>query len=267
MDMVLDSTRMNDVSTHPLVSWRSMIAGLLVALFSYMILLALGVAAGAVNLIDGTEVSARNIGLMTGAWVLSSAALSLMLGSYFAARISKWAAPMVGSAQSVVIAALFFGIMAFQMMTTLGFVGQAVGLAGKGLGNVAQSPVVADAVETSLQGLNLRQDPGLVAESVTIRLLQGNPAAARDYLARQSGVTPAELQTRIDALQAQLQQALADAASATARAVATAAWSFFAMMIIGLLFAVLGGFLGSRTNVRKPLSRTEFRSTMRPATI
>lgn len=273
MDTVLATPRLDEVSAHPLISWRSMIAGLLVALFSYMILIAAGVAVGGTSLIDGLQADAQSAGLMTGAWVMVSAALSLALGSYFAARVSKYAAPLVGSAQAVVIAALFFGLMTLQMMTAIGLMGRAVGsiagAAGQGMSSMASSTVVADAVDSSLQGLDLKAPPATVAEGVTTRLLQGNPEAARDYLARQSGVAPAELQERINVLQTQVQTAVADAGSKAARALAATAWSLLAMMIVGLIGSVLGGFWGARENVRVPLARMETgrRTTMRPATV
>lgn len=272
MDTVLETTAISDrMTTHPLLSWRSVIAGFVVAMFSYLILLSLGIAVGSVSMIDGADSSARSIGLIAGTWILVSAAASLLWGSYFAARISKFAAPMIGSAQAVVISALFFGFMTFQMISYSGMAGKAIGstfgLAGQDVAAAVQSTVVSDAVENSLQGLNLKSDTMVVAQGITLRFIEGNPTAARDYLSRQSGLAPTEIQARMDMLQAQVQTAMADARSAVARATAAAAWSLFTFMVIGMISSIVGGFLGSRTNVTQPLSRTEYRPTMRPATI
>lgn len=278
MDTVLEKGSLIEepVGTHPLISWRSMIAGLLIALLCYMIFLTLGVAVGGVGLIDGVDSDARGVGLMVGAWAIVSAALSLFIGGYFAARVSKFAAPLVGSAQALVISSLFFGIIAFEIAMTAGMAaglaGRALGglaaAAGRGASDVVSSPVVMDAVDQSLEGLQLRSAPDVVAQGVAVRLIRGEPQAALNYLARQSGQSPAQLQSRIDTLQAQVQTALTDAGQNAARALAAAAWSLVATMVIGLLAAVAGGFLGARSNVTKPLSRTEpgFRR-MRPATV
>lgn len=246
---------------HPSMSWRSVVAGLVIALFSYVLLMSLGVAIGSVSLIDGLQTDAGNAGIMAGLWMIVAAALSLFVGSYLASRVSKYVAPMVGSAQSAVITALFFGVLLFQMAATLGAasrtVGSMMGGAAQGAMNLSSYPAVQGVVGEALGGLNLNSSPEVVAQGVATRLLRGDAESARDFLAAQAGMTPTEAQARIDQAQTDVRAALAQAGSEAARAMSTAAWSLFAMMVVGLLAAVGGGVFGSRTNVRKPLSRSE----------
>src|SRR5690606_1555284 len=73
---------------HALISWRSIVAGLLIAMLVMTGLLGLGLAFGGIGLDEDT--SARSAGIFTGAWFIGSALISLFAGSYFAARVSKF---------------------------------------------------------------------------------------------------------------------------------------------------------------------------------
>ena len=107
---------------HPLVSWRSVIAGLLVTLLTLSILVSLGMAFGGITMTDDT--SAQSAGIFTGIWFLISSIIALFAGSYFAARISKFHLNRIGSAQGLVIASLFFGFMLWQTFSAIGWMGR-----------------------------------------------------------------------------------------------------------------------------------------------
>ncbi len=254
---------------HPLISWRSVIAGLFVALFAYLMMTALGIAIGGSSLIDGLESSARSA-VAAGIWVIATAAISLFLGAYFAARISRFPARLVGSSQGIVITAIFFAVLVLQMAATLGAAGSAfssmVGTAGSGVSSVVGSPQVQDVIEKSLQGLKLKADPKQVIEGVAVRLLRGDFDGARDYLALQSGLQPAEAQARIDEVKADIQTALIEVRETTARTLSAAGWTLFALMGFGLLAAIGGGMLGSHTNFRRPLPDEELTTTYHATT-
>ncbi|MES3038406.1 MAG: hypothetical protein V4736_10915 [Bdellovibrionota bacterium] len=252
----------NTVAFHPAMSWRSILAGVLVALFSFVTLMALGVAIGGVSLTDGA--SLQNAGIFSGVWVILSSIISLFIAGYFVARVSNFGAFRIGMGQGAVVAALFFGVMMWQAMGMVGWIAKSTGSV---LGSVAQvgAPAAADAIansnlnvgnliEDNLDGVQFKGDSKTVISGVASRLVQGETESAKNYLARNSSLTRAEVDTRIDQAQAQI-GAVADKARVTAaNALKVSGWSMFAMLILGLAAAVGGGYLGAVSNVRDPLT-------------
>src|SRR5690606_17191858 len=113
-----------------LISGRAILAGLLISFFTMLGLIGLGLALGGINM--GGDTSAESVGIFTGVWFTVSALISLFVGSYFAARISKFRTGRIGSAQGLVIASLFLGFFLYQTVS-------AVGALGGAAGNVLQS--------------------------------------------------------------------------------------------------------------------------------
>lgn len=261
----------SDMATmHPLLSWRSVVAGLLIALFTMTGLIGLGMAFGGIGMDE--ETSLRGAGIFTGVWFIVSALLSLFVGSYFAARVSKFQNGRIGSAQGLVIAALFLGFFLYQTVMAIGNAGQAAGsmvsgAAGAlsaGVQRAAQNPTITNAAgnlaEDALGGLDLKSDPQTVATGLASRLVQGNTDSARNYLIAQSNLTQAEADTRINQLQTQTTQALDRAREAAATGLKSTGWSLFLLVLLGALSAVAGGALGSVANFRNPLSREQLRT-------
>lgn len=264
------------MSTHALVSWRAIVAGLMVALFGLAILLSLGMAFGGVGLSNGTN--AQNAGVFTGVWFLISSIIALFVGSYFAARVSKFHTGRVGSAQGAVIAALFFGFFLYQTFTAIGFLGKATGAAvggtvaaaSVGVSQASDNPTVNNIIENAMGDLNLKSDPKTVVSGVANRLLRGDTTGAKNYLASQAGITPTEADRRIADLRAQVDQAMMQARDATAKALQATGWSLFATMVLGALAAMGGGALGSSANLHRPLVREHLADSyagLKPATI
>ena len=258
----------NDIATmHPLISWRSIAAGVLVSLFTMLGLLGLGMAMGGVGLDEDT--SAQAAGVFSGIWFIASVIISLFVGSYFAARMSKFQTARIGSAQGVVIASLLIGFMVFQSVSMVGaigskvgtVIGKSVGIAAKGAQEASQSPGISSAVnnlsEEALAELNLKSEPSVVAQSVATRLINGNPESAKNYLAAQAGITPAEADTRIAQLKVEVDRRVEDAKVAAGNALQSAGWTLFFLVILGSASAIGGGALGSRANFRHPLSQEQ----------
>lgn len=263
----------NDVATmHPLISWRSVVAGLLIAFFIMTGLLGLGLAFGGINLSEDT--TASSAGIFTGIWFLVSALISLFVGSYFAARVSKFQTGRIGSAQGLLIAALFLGFFLYQTVATIGSIGSAAGsiigktvsVAGQGVARgtevVNQNPAIAGKIsnmaENALGDLNLRSDPKTVATGLVNRLISGDAEGAKNYLAAQAGISPADADNRIAQIRVQVDQAVGDAKMAAGDAMKATGWSLFLLVILGALSAVGGGALGSVANFRNPLSREQY---------
>lgn len=261
----------SDIHMHPLVSWRSVAAGLLVTFLALAILLALGMAFGGIGLVDGAE--AQNAGIFTGIWFLVSAVISLFVGSYFATRISKFHTGRIGAAHGAVIAALFFGFFLYQSISAIGWAGNKagamIGSAGSGAAQVAGNPAVDNLVDDAVGDLNLRSDPQVVVSGVASRLMRGDSESAKNYLARQANLTPAEADARIAQLRGQVDAAMVQARETAARTMQGVGWSLFAALLLGSVAAMSGGALGSRSNLRSPLTREQFESVhdYGPATI
>jgi hypothetical protein len=227
-------------------------------------LIALGLGIGGLS-IDETGTTASRAGIATGVWFIISSLISVFAGSYFAARVSKFHTNRIGSAQGLVIASLFFGFFIWQSMAAIGWAGRTVGSAiggtasivGSGMNAASDNTVVHNVVENAIGDLNLRSPPETVASGVISRLLRGDHDGAKNYLALQAGITPAEADRRISLLRGQVETATAQAREAASNAMKGAGWSLFLTLLLGTLAATTGGALGSRANLRKPLTREQ----------
>lgn len=253
---------------HPLISWRSVVAGLLIAFFTMIGLMGLGMAFGGINMNEDTSVSSA--GIFTGVWFLASALISIFVGSYFAARVSKFQTGRIGSAQGLVIASLFLGFFLYQTVSAVvsaggaagSLIGKSASAIGTGASEAAQQPAVMNKVnqfaEKAIGNLNLRSEPTVVAQGIGTRLINGDAEGAKNYLANQAGITPEEADTRIAQLKTEADQAVGDAKAAAGDALQATGWSLFLLVMLGALSSVLGGALGSVANFRNPLSREQF---------
>ena len=208
-------------------------------------------------MVDGFNNDGGTIGATTGVWLIVSVAMSLFAGTYIATRSTALVSRRIAMWQASVIAAFFFLVLIVQMGNVLGsagrLLGQAAGFAGTTMASAASSPFASEIVEDSLAGLNLRAEPAVVIRGVVSRMAQGNPQAAQNYLARQSGVTPAEAQARIDAAKAQIQASYVEARETAGKALAAAGWGVCIAMLMGLMSAIGGAYLGARENLLDPV--------------
>lgn len=252
-------------TSHALISWRSIVAGLLVSMFTMTGLLGLGLAVGGIGL--DNDVSAQSAGIFTGVWFLVSTLLSLFVGSYFAARVSKFRTGRIGSAQGLVIAALFLGFFLYQTVMAIGSAGSMVGsfVSGSGsmiasgaqklAGNEAVTNSISNFAEDALGDLKLRSNPTDVAKGLGTRLYRGDTEGAKNYLAREAGITPTEADARIAQLKAQSDKVISETKEGAATALRSTGWSLFLLVLLGALSSVFGGAMGSVANFRKPLIR------------
>lgn len=248
---------------HALISWRSIVAGLLIAMFTMIGLIGLGLAFGGIGMDEDT--SAKSAGIFTGVWFIASTLVSLFVGSYFAARVSKFRTGRIGSAQGLVIAALFLGFFLYQTVSAIGslgagagsLIGKTGGLIADGAQKASQNPTITNTInnlsEDALGDLNLRSEPQVVAQGLGSRLINGDTEGAKNYLARQAGITPTEADARIAQMKIQVDKYVGDAKEATATGLRSAGWSLFLLVALGALSSVLGGALGSVANFRRPL--------------
>lgn len=241
---------------YPLISWRSIVAGLIFSVICYVALTALGIGimgTTAQQLIQEGEGGGQGVAIGAAVWAIVSILLSLAIGSYFSARVANLVTGKIGGWQGLVIGSVFFALVFWGAGNAIGALGGAMGNAAQSLGggaqNLMQNPTVQNQINRSLEGLNLKSPPEQVAQGVASRMIAGDQEGAKNYLAFQAGVPVSEVEARIAQLQTQLQ----DAGEAAAAGVATAGWVLFAALVLGLGSAFLGGTLGAKANIREPL--------------
>jgi hypothetical protein len=245
---------------HPLVSWRSVFAGLFVSFLAYATLVALGLAVGGLSLANVIRANSgeNRLAIGSGIWLLCSALISLYFGSYFAGRISNFITSRIGAAQGLVIASLFFIIMSVQAGMTLGLIGSGVGNAVSSIGGLTRDVISEPEVQSTLEGLiadraSLRSDPEAIIRGLAVRLARGDRDSARNYLAYETGLPPEEADQRLASVEGDFKMRLEQAGISTARFLSGLGWSLFTMLLLGVLFSALGGAIGSRANYRHPL--------------
>lgn len=250
----------------PYISTRAVIAGLLVSIFVFTALTSLGAGVGGLALVQVIENRAGG-GLPMGAaiWFALSTLLALFCGGYFAARVSNFITPRIGAAQGLVIASVFFVMVLWQIGMTVGWLGAGVGgilgTAGRAAGAAAErapavysSPQVQALIDRATANLNLRSDPEVVAQGVASRLISGNEEGAKSYLAYQANISVAEADRRLTEIRNDFTAAIESAGQTAARVLSGFGWALFGMMALGAFAATFGGGVGSRENLRHPIS-------------
>ncbi|MFA6238577.1 MAG: hypothetical protein WC635_14680 [Bacteriovorax sp.] len=251
------------LNSHALISYRSIVAGLLVSVFTMIGLIGLGLAVGGISM--DAETSAKSAGIFSGIWFLVSTIFSLFAGSYFAARVSKYRAARIGSAQGLVIASVFLGVFLYQTFAIIGTVGSAAGKmigkagnivvigANQASSNTGFGTTINNMTEDALGDLNLKDEPSVVAQGLGSRLLRRDINGAKNYLAYQAGLTPAEADARIATMRARVDKAVIDAKEGAAVALRSTGWTLFSLVILGAAASTGGGAMGSAANFRKPI--------------
>ena len=110
--------------------------------------------------------------------------------------------------------------------------------------------MVQDIIQDNLGDAKLKSDPEVVVKNVASRLLRDDVDGAKNYLAYQTGMTPAEADQKIAAAKAKIDDGLTKAREATATALKTIGWSLFVIIVLGTIASVMGGLLAVKCNER-----------------
>jgi hypothetical protein len=255
------------ISTTPLISWRSVAAGLFLSSLVMIGLLGLGMAFGGIGM--DADTAAKSAGLFSGIWFSASAFVSILAGSYFAARLSKFQTGRIGAAQGLVIASFVVSFIVYLSISIAGSIGasmgtvisKSAGLAARGAQEASENQTVMKYVnlyaEDAMSELNLRAEPSVVAQGVVTRLINGDADGAKNYLARQANITPAEADAKIASVRAMIETRIEQAKVAVGNGLESAGWAIFLLAAVGALASVLGGMLGARSNHARPLAAQE----------
>jgi hypothetical protein len=262
------------------VSWGAVIAGAIVAIAVGALLSVLGVAVGAttIDTLERTTPDAGTLGLASGIWATFAALLAMGIGGYVAARLSGttsnedgilhgltvWALALIlGTAVAASSLASIASVAVRGAGAAIGGTAIAAGAAAGGAASQFDPAQLLDPVRRTLGGTNVdnlssEQISDEVGGLVRARLVNGEwPENSRERLnalvAKSAGISEQEAGQRVDAAEAQIKQALADAeqkarevADAAARATAMAAFWAFAALLLGAIMATIGACIGTR---------------------
>lgn len=248
----------------PVISWKGIFAGIFVGALCYMALAALGIALGALGLERAIASGSGGVALTVGTslWLLLITLVALFVGGFVAARSSGIIPTRIGGIEGLVVAGLFFFLIATGLGASFGAAGATFGTIGDTIGDVAQSAQVRGLLGEAVSGLELNGEPSEVAYNLTARLVRGDEEGAASYLAAQAGITRREAKQRLDQIKTQFLAAAKDIGHVAARATQYTGWALFGMILLGGAAALFGGAFGARRNIRRPLSSRDRRVAM-----
>ena len=266
------------------VSWAAVLAGVVTALVTQLILNMLGVGIGAATLDPGTNdnPTAGGFSIAAGLWYALSGIIASFVGGYVAGRLSGRPKESTTGWHGVTAWALTTLVIFYLLTTTVGSIvgglysglSSAVGGLGRTAGGAAQTAIQAAApslagganpfagIEQQVREASGGNDPAALRDAAVTAVraaLTGDQAqaqAARDRaaqaLARAQNIPVEEARNRVAQYEQQYRQAADQArqtatraADATARAVSRGALFGSLALILGGLAAWFGGRAGA----------------------
>lgn len=260
------------------VSWGAILAGVVTALATTVLLSLLGAAlgAGSIHPLDATATDLSNYGTGAAIWQILNLALSMLFGGYVTSRLSGTHSHLDGELHGVTMwgLATLLGslLLAHALSGLLGWVAPAATSAvSRAVGTDAVAGVASDIlpaaqIDRMAQSLFNSGDPttmtreqinaeisSLVHSDLPGGLSDANRARLVSLVAADSGVTRDEALRRVTRMEndarvelAQAEQKARVAADAVARNTATAARALFTALTVGLLSSLIGAWLGTR---------------------
>jgi hypothetical protein len=263
------------------ISWGAVLAGAVVSVATTILLSLLGAAlgAGSIHALDANASDLGNYGIGAAIWEIINLALSMAFGGYVTARLSGTHSHLDGELHGVTmwgIAVLLGTLLLARAVSGL------VGLVEPGIGSVvgravggpgAVSSVVPSEVNPQTLIDRLQRALGSSGDPTTMSreqigaeiaalvhsslpngsLSEGDRTRLVNLVAAQSGVTREEAARRVTQMEndakaslAQVEQKARMAADEVARSTATAARALFTALVVGLLAALVGAWLGTR---------------------
>lgn len=243
------------------VSWGAVLAGVVVALATTLVLNLLGLALGAGTLDPGTADNPTAKALSAGAaiWWILAGLISTAAGAYVAARLSGRASPSTGAWHGLITWAVTT-LLLFWLVTSAvgGVVGgalrtvtSAAGGAASVVGTLIPTDAMPQAVEELMRGEGSAQVRGAITSLAQVVMSGGEPArlaAAREQaaqaIAQTRGVSINQARAQVAQIEselAQLGQQATQAADAATRAVSQGAlWSAIALLLGAGVSALAG---------------------------
>ena len=255
------------------VSWGAIFAGVAAAIAIQLLLNLLGAGVGAATI---NPQSGQRLALGAAIWFVISSIISLFAGGWIAGRSAGVPNKRDGALHGFVTWAVASLVLVYMLSTAVGgllggaasVLGQTASLAGRGA--QAAAPMMTDVIgqatgvtpeEVRADAGDLARDPNFQAfVSGLIRNGQVTPqdrqALARLLIDRrhlsteEANATIDRWQTQIEQGVQQAKQTTAQAATAAASGVSKGAFGSFFALLLGLVAAVAGSWLGTHEFVR-----------------
>lgn len=265
------------LATQPRMSWGAVFAGWAVAVGFASLMYVAGLALGfsAFDPTDGAA-AAKGFSVATGVWMVLTWIVALFLGGMFASWFDGNNDATMGAMHGVTVWGLsivFSGLLVAVGATQVAQGGTAL-LLGHVTSPAARAPATTqsplNALRSALQAklaLATRQGamPAMSAlpdvaparsamvdrqamSAATTAVIAGHPQTAKDILAVNSTLSPAQIDAAVADASAQVEQYEIQAkatAERVAHYTALTLWVAFASSLLGMLAALLGGWLGS----------------------
>lgn len=284
------TTPAEDVRTIMLnrVSWGAVLAGVVVALVTQIVLNMLGIGFGAATLDPAAGAaenpSATTFSIGAGIWWAVSGILSALAGGYTAGRLAGRPQESTAGWHGLTSWALTTLVIFYLLTTTLGgIIGGTYRTVASTVGNVASSATgaaqqaasrVADpfaAIEQTVRGNTGGNDPAALRDNAVaaIRaLLTGNEAQAQEAreraaqsLAQAQNIPIDQARTQVSQYEQQYRQAVDTAtqrATEAADVASTAVASGALLGAIALILGALAGWFGGRMGAVEPTLTQRF---------
>jgi hypothetical protein len=265
------------LAPHPRMSWGAVFAGWAVAVGFASLMYVAGLALGfsAFDPADGAA-AAKGFSIATGVWMVLTWIVALFLGGMFASWFDGNNDATIGAMHGVTVWGLsivFSGLLVAVGATQVAQGGTAL-LLGHVTSPAARAPATAqtplNALRSALQAklaLATRQGaaPAMsgmpdaaparnamldrqAMSAASTAVIAGHPQTAKDILTVNSTLSPTQIDAAVADASAQVQQYEIQAkatAERVAHYTALTLWVAFASSLLGMLAALLGGWLGS----------------------
>ena len=237
-----------------LICWRSSLAGVFIALLTFAGVMTLSIAFGGIGLDDGSTV--KNATIFAGVSLVVAMIIGNFTGSYYSVRISRMNVDVLGVMQGLLVGSLVTLFILCQAMSSVATVGKITGAAlgatasAAGGAAMSQSSLIEDVIEDAVGNKKFVTDQQTVVRKVASRLIRGDQEGAKNYLAYQAGITPAEADNLIATAKTKVDQTLEETRKAAATTLKAVGWSTFVAIVLATIASVLGGLLGALCNSR-----------------
>jgi hypothetical protein len=269
------------------ISWGAVLAGVVIALVTQLVLNMLGIGIGAATLdpASGDNPAASTFSIGAGLWFVLSGILGALAGGFAAGRLSGKPKDSTASWHGLIAWALTTLLVFFLLTSTLGtIVGGAYRTMTGALGNVASTvgstaqtaaqaaaPNLANvtdpfaSVEQSIRGASGGNDPAALRDAAVAAVraaVTGNEQQAQDAreraaqaIARAQNVPVEEARTQVEQYEQQYRQTVDQAKQQATEAADAAAdaVSYSALFgTLGLLLGAVAGWFGGRMGAVDP---------------
>jgi hypothetical protein len=269
------------------VSWGAIFAGAIavIAIELLLNLLGAGVGAATVNPLQG-QLPGQGLALGAVIWFVLSCIISLFIGGWIAGRLADSPSKRDGALYGFVTWALASLVLVYMLSTAIGGVlGGAASVLGKtaslaGHGAQAAAPTVTNVIgqATGVTPQQVQADAGDLARDPNFQafvtgVVKNGQVTPQDHqalanlLVQRRNMSMGEANATIDRWQTQIaqgaqqaRQTTAQSATAAASGVSKGAFGSFFALLLGLVAAVAGSWVGTRE-----LVRTYFTRSIRPA--